>query len=52
MNKIQRQVAKSSFGTKAATAARASVTPTQVARVVNRAAEMRTEKSQAKRAPK
>lgn len=52
MNKIQRQVAKSSFGSKAATAARASVNPTQVARVVNRASQMRSEKSQTKRAPK
>ena len=52
MNKIQRQVAKSSFGSKSATAARASVSTSQVSRVVSRAAQMRAEKSQVKRAPK
>ncbi len=52
MNKIQRQVAKSSFGSKAATAARASVSTIQVARVINRASQMRAEKGQEKRAPK
>lgn len=52
MNKIQRQVAKSSFGSKAATEARASVSPNQVARVVDRASQMRAEKTSTKRAPK
>lgn len=52
MSKIQRKVAKSSLGTKAATAARASVSRNQAARVVNRAARIRVEKSSVKRDPK
>lgn len=52
MSKIQRKVAKSSLGTKAATAARASVSRSQASRVVNRAAQIRVEKSSVKRDPK
>ena len=52
MRKIERQVAKSSFGTKAVTAARASVSKTQAQRAVHRAAQLRAEESSTKRAPK
>lgn len=52
MKKIERRVAKSSFGTKAVTAARASVPKTQAERTVTRAAQIRAQKSSGNRAPK
>lgn len=52
MSKIERRVAKSSFGSKSAKAARASVTSSQANRAVNRAAQIRAEKSSQKTAPK
>lgn len=45
MSKIERIVANSSFGTKSAQAARATVAPTRASRVVDRATETRQEKS-------
>lgn len=52
MRKIERQVAKSSFGSKRVTAARATVSKHQAQRALNRAAELRAEKSSTKRDPK
>jgi len=52
MSKIERQVAKSSFGSKAVTAARASVSKNDAQRAVRKAAQLRAEKSSGKRAPK
>lgn len=45
MTRIERLVANSSFGTKSAQAARASVAPTRASRVVARATEAKQEKS-------
>lgn len=44
MSRIERLVAKSSFGTKSAQAARASVPPTRASRVVSRAIEAKGER--------
>ncbi len=52
MSKIERKVSKSSFGTKSAAAARASVTASQANKVVNRAAQLRAQKNSNGRAPK
>lgn len=49
MSKIERIVANSSFGTKSAQAARATVAPTRASRVVARATETHQEKSSAPR---
>lgn len=52
MSKIQGKIEKSSLGTKAASAARASVSDRRAARVVARSGQIRAEKSSAKRDPK
>ncbi len=52
MSNIEKKIAKSSFGTKSATAARASVSKSQASRVVNRAAQMASKKTSTKRDPK
>ena len=52
MSRIERKIAKSSFGTRSVTAARATVSKSAASRVVNRAAEIRLEKSSESRAPK
>lgn len=52
MTKIQHQIAKSSFGSKAVTAARATVSRDQAQRAVTRAAQLRTQESSAKGDPK
>jgi hypothetical protein len=52
MSMIERRIAKSSFGTKSATAARASVPLSQAARVVARAAQIKGERTSQKRDPK
>jgi hypothetical protein len=52
VSNIQRKVAKSSLGTKSASAARASVSPGQARQAVTRAAQIRAAKSSEKRAPK
>jgi len=52
MRNIERRIAKSSFGTKSAVAARASVPRSQAARVVARSAQIKREKSSQKRDPK
>jgi hypothetical protein len=52
MSKIERRIAQSSFGTKSATAARASVPRSQAARVVARATQIKSERSSQKRDPK
>lgn len=49
MSRIERIVADSSFGTKSAQAARASVAPIRASRVVARATEAKQEKSSGQR---
>lgn len=49
MSRIERIVANSSFGTKSARAARATVAPTRASRVVARANETRQEKTSGSR---
>lgn len=52
MSRIERKIAKSSFGTRSVTAARATVSKSKASRVVHRAAQIRSEKSSGSSAPK
>jgi hypothetical protein len=49
MSRIERIIANSSFGTKSAQAARASVAPSRASRVVARATETKQEESSRRR---
>ena len=52
MTKIQRQIAKSSFGSKSVNAARSTVSRAQAQRAVTRATQLRAQESSGKPAPK
>ncbi len=52
VSNIEKKVAKSSFGTQAAAAARSSVSREVAARVVARSHQMRAEKDRGRSAPK